>query len=165
MAPARQRPSAPEPQERPLGELFSELTENIRGLVQREIELAKLETKDQISKGTKAAGMFAGTGVTAFVALLLLSFAAAWGLAELIAPGWAFLIVGVIYLAVAGILFSQGKSKLKQFKPVPQQTMQTIKQDVQVAKTSLSEGASEDSDALHRQWSAAGTNDQASRRS
>jgi len=162
-----QRPRArTEPEERSLSDLFSELTENLRKLVQRELELAKIEIKDQISQGAKGAGMFAGAGTAGFVALLLLAFAAAWGLAEVIPTGFAFLIVGVVVLLVAGALFVQGRNKLKQFQPVPRQTVETVKQDVQTAKAAFSEGASEDdsTDLSHR-WSSAGANQNATRRS
>lgn len=144
-------------QERPLAELFSELTENLRSLVQREMELAKIEIKEQISRGTKGVTMFAGAGVTAFLAVVLLSFAAAWGLAELMPEGLAFAVVGILYVAAAGLLFMQGRKKLAAFSPVPQQTVQTVKQDVQVAKESLSEGVSTDDSAdLSRRWTQGG---------
>jgi Putative Actinobacterial Holin-X, holin superfamily III len=72
----------------------------------------------------------------------LLSFALAWALAEAIPTGLAFLAAGVLYLAVAGLLFVQGRKKLAEFRPVPEQTVQTLKEDVQVAKDSLSRGTS-----------------------
>jgi hypothetical protein len=142
-------------EERSLGELFTQLTENLRNLVRREIELARIETKEQISKATKGAGMFAGTGVAALLALILLSFAAAWGLAEVMPVGLAFLVVGLVYAAVAGVLFVQGRQKLANLNPVPQQTMETVKQDVQVARESFAEGASaEGSSGPSTSWAA-----------
>ena len=157
---------AAETNERSLGDLFSDLTDNLRALVQREIELARIETKDQISRGVKGAGMFAGAGVAGFVALLLVAMAAAWGLAEVIAPGLAFLIVGVVFGGVAAVLGLQGKRKLQQLNPVPQQTVATLKEDVQVAKESLSEGVSTDEPAAApTQWSTPGSGQYAARRS
>ena len=153
-----------QPRERPLGELFSELTDNVRTLVQREVELARIEIKEQMTRATKGVTMFAGTGVTAFLALVLLSFAAAWGLAELIPVGFAFAVVGVLYAAVAGALFVQGRKKLAAFSPVPQQTVETVKEDVQVAKESLSEGVSTDDSDLSRRWTQGGGGDWTTRR-
>ncbi len=86
--------------------------------------------------------MFGAAGVTAFIAVLLLAFAAAWGLAEAIPPGLAFLAVGLLCAVVAGLLATQGKRKLAAFKPVPEQTIKTLRADVEVAKESLSRGAS-----------------------
>lgn len=63
--------------------------------------------------------------------------AAAWGLAEVISTGLAFLVVGLVFLAIAGGLAAQGKAKFASFSPVPTQTVQTVKEDVETAKDSL----------------------------
>jgi len=83
--------------------------------------------------------MLAATGVVAFLALMLLAFAAAWGLSEIVPEGVAFLIVGVIFALVAAVLGAQGKKRLAAVRP-PKQTVQTLKEDVQVAKESLARG-------------------------
>ena len=75
------------------------------------------------------------TGLGAF-----LLTAAAWGLAEIMDTGLAFLVVGVVFLAVAAGLGAQGKTKLARFSPVPQATVQTVKEDVETAKDSLQRG-------------------------
>ena len=129
--------------DRPLGELFSEMTSQVQDLVRKEVELAKLETKDQMAKATKAGALLAVAGVTGFFAALLLSFAAAWGLAEAIPPGLAFLAVGLLYAVVGGLMLTAGRKKLSSVKPVPEQTIKTLRKDVEVAKGSLSRGASD----------------------
>lgn len=117
-----------------LSDLFSRLTGDVSELLRKEIELAKLEIKEEGSKAGKTAAMLGGTGLAALFALLLLSFAAAWGLAEVVAPGWAFLIVGGVYLLLAGALFIRGREQLRQLRPVPEKTVATLKEDVQWAK-------------------------------
>ena len=139
--PAASRPPEPPQTDEPsLGELFSEVTAKLQQLVRKEMELARVETKEQIGRATKGAAAFGGAGVVGFVALILLAFAAAWGLAEVVAPGLAFLIVGVVFLAVAAVLGLQGKAKLAKFSPVPTQTVETVKEDVETAKDSLQRG-------------------------
>ena len=133
-------PDPPEKNEPSLGELFSEVTAKLQQLVRKEMELARVETKEQIGRATQGAAAFGVAGVVGFVALILLAFAAAWGLAEVVAPGLAFLIVGVVFLAVAGVLALQGKAKLAKFSPVPAQTVETVKEDVETAKDSLQRG-------------------------
>ena len=138
-----QRPSYTTAEERSLKELFSEMTGEVSLLVRKEVELAKLEMKEKASLAAKGGVAMAVGGVTGLFALLLLSFAAAWGLAEILAPGVAFVIVGVVYLVVAAVMFSSGRKKLAQMKPpMPEQALTTIKQDVQVAKGSLQRGVS-----------------------
>ncbi len=138
-----QRPSYTTAEERSLKELFSEMTGEIGLLVRKEVELAKLEMKEKASLAAKGGVAMAVAGVMGLFALLLLSFAAAWGLAEVLAPGVAFVIVGAFYLVLAAVMFSSGRKKLAQMKPpMPEQALTTIKQDVQVAKGSLQRGMS-----------------------
>lgn len=127
--------------DRPLGELFSDMTSQVQDLLRKEVELAKLETRDQMAKATKAGAMLAAAGMAGFFAALLLSFAAAWGLAEAIPTGLAFLAVGLLFAVIGGLLFTQGRKRIASVKPVPEQTIKTLRDDVQVAKGSLSRGA------------------------
>lgn len=124
-------------------DLLSEATKEFSELVRKEVELAKTEVKEQASRAGKAAAMFVGMGLLGFMAFLLVSFAAAWGLAEGVPTGLAFLAVAVVYGAIGGLLFVQGRKRLKEVEP-PKATIQTIKEDIQVAKSALSAGASGD---------------------
>jgi len=120
--------------DRSLGDLLKELTGEFQHLARAEVELAKLEIRDEIGDAKDAAtkfGIAAGTGV---LAVLMLSFAAAWGLAEVMPAGVAFLIIGVVYGAVAWWAFARAREQAKQVDPVPEQTIQTLKEDVQWAR-------------------------------
>jgi hypothetical protein len=120
--------------ERSLGELFSDMTSELSLLVRKEMELARAETKEELRKAGTAAGGFGGAEVAGYMALVLASFAAAWGLAEVMAAGWAFLIVGALYGIAAALLFIRARDQMRQVSPVPEQTIDTLKEDVQWAK-------------------------------
>lgn len=130
------------PEEPSLSELISQLTNDLQLLIRNELELAKIELSDQAKRGAKGAGLLAAAGVGGLLGLLLLSFAAAWGLAEVVPTGVAFAIVGVVFVVVAAVLAKRGQAQLAAFKPVPEQTLTTLKDDVDVAKASLQRGAS-----------------------
>lgn len=134
-------PDAGNDDERPLGELLSDMGKSLQILLSKEVELAKAELSEQASRAGKAGAMLGVAGVVGFLAVLLVSFAAAWGLAEAIPPGVAFLAIGLLYAVVAGLLLVAGKSRLQRVEPVPHQTVQTLRQDVEAAKTSFSRGA------------------------
>ena len=128
-------------EDRSLKDLFSEMTSQLSLLVRAEVELAKVEMKEKASLAGKGGAALAVGGVAALVGVLLLSFAAAWGLAEVMAPGLAFLVVAVVYLVLAAVMVASGRKRLNQMKPpVPEQALATVKQDVQVAKGSLQRG-------------------------
>ena len=128
---------AANPREASLGELFSEMTSDIGLLVRKEIELAKTETKEELTRAGRGAAMFGAAGVAGLLALLLVSFAAAWALAVVIPTGWAFLVVGAIYAVIAAVVALRGREEMKRVG-APEQTIQTLKEDVQWAKARTS---------------------------
>jgi uncharacterized membrane protein YqjE len=125
-------PSATEPiaPEKSLGDLVSELTDDFSNLVSTHIELAKVEIKEEVAKAGKGAGLLSGAAIAALMAVLLLSFAAAWGLSEIVPEGVAFLIVGLVWAGAAAVLGLSGRQRLQEAKG-PEQTVQEVKEDAQ----------------------------------
>ena len=124
--------------DRSLGELFGEMTNEVSDLLRKEIELAKLETKEEVQKVGKGAGMLGGAALTGYFALLLASFALAFLLDEWMHTSLAFLIVAVLYGIGAAILAKAGQKKIKQVDPVPEQTVETLKEDAAWVKAQRS---------------------------
>ena len=121
-------------EERSLPQLLSDMTNELGTLMRKELQLARVETKEEVTKAAKAGGLFAGAGLAGYMALLLFSFAAAWGLANIMPTGLAFLLVGVVYAVVAAVLYLRARKAIKQVSPVPEQTVETLKEDVEWAK-------------------------------
>jgi uncharacterized membrane protein YqjE len=121
-----------------LGELFSRLTADLSKLVRDEVELAKVEINRTVESARTAGISFGAAGFLGLMAFVMLSFAAAWGLSELVPEGVAFLIVGGTYGLVALVLALIGRQRLKTVKPVPEQTVETLKEDVAWAKQQMS---------------------------
>jgi len=122
--------TAPIEGDKSLSELVTQLTSDFSALVTTHVELAKVEIKEEVVKAGRGAGMLGGGAFAAAVAVLLLSFAAAWGLAELVPEGVAFLIVGLVWAAVAVALAVIGKQKLAEAR-LPEQTVREVKEDAQ----------------------------------
>ena len=131
-------PTEPKAPDKSLRELFSELTSDLSNLFRKEVELAKVETKEEVARAGKAGGMLGGGAFAGWFALLFLSFALAWLLDEWMHTALAFLIVGVLYGIVAAVLVLQGKARMQSVNPVPQQTVETLKEDVQWARAQRS---------------------------
>jgi hypothetical protein len=126
--------ASPDPS-RPLGELVGELAQDVSKLVRQEFDLAKAELRQEAVKTGKAAGILGGGGLAGYLALLFLSLAVTWGLGEVMPLGWAALIVAVFWAVVGGVLFAMGRTRLRSVDPTPHQTVETIKEDLQWAKT------------------------------
>ena len=135
--------SEPPSDDRSVKDLISEVSNDLRTLLQKEVELAKLEVKEQAARAAKAGAMFGAGAGAGYFALLLLSFAAAWGLAQLIPTPLGFFVIGLVYAVAAAVLFVRGRRQAAAIQP-PEKTVQTLKQDVQVAKEAVSRGMSDD---------------------
>ena len=118
-----------------IAELLRQLSDRTATLVRQEMELAKAELSEKGKRAGIGASMFGGATVfgayalgalTAFLILLLATAIDAW---------LAALIVAVVYAAIAGVLALMGKSKVQQATPpVPEQTVDSVKEDVQWTK-------------------------------
>lgn len=122
------REKQPSP-EQPLSELISNLTEDTSKLFRQEVALARAEIKQEASVAAIAVAMMAMAGALSAVALILLSLAAAEGLQRAfdIDIAWCYFIVAVVWLIVAGVLFSMGKKRLAEVNPKPERTVESVK--------------------------------------
>jgi tetrahydromethanopterin S-methyltransferase subunit G len=119
----------------PLGTLLSEVTDDLSRLMRQELELAKAELRQEAAKTGKGIGMVGGAGVGATLLLVFASLALMFGLGAVMPLGWAALIVAALWLIISALLFMTGRRTLRRVSPVPEQTIETVKEDVQWART------------------------------
>jgi uncharacterized membrane protein YqjE len=126
---------ATDPRERGIGELVKDLAGQTSTLVRQEIKLAQAEVTQKGKLAGKGAGMLAGAAVaallmlgalTALLIVVLDSFAALW---------LAVLIVTLVWAVVAAVLALAGRKALQSATPPVPQTVETVKEDIQWAKT------------------------------
>jgi len=117
-----------------LGQLVTEVTGDLQKLFRQELQLARIEMRDEAVKAGKAAGMLGGAGFSGYLAVVLASFAAVFGLGELMPLGWAALVVAAVWAIAAGVLFSTGRTRMRAVSPVPQRTVQSLKEDAEWAQ-------------------------------
>ena len=122
-------------------ELMRQLSDQTATLVRQELELAKAELTVKGKRVGIGAGMFGAAGVFGLYALGAFTAAVILAL-SLAMTGWlAALIVTAVYGAVAGGLALSGKSNVRRgVPPVPEQTVETVREDVDVAKRRAQEG-------------------------
>jgi uncharacterized membrane protein YqjE len=118
--------------ERGVGELVRQLQGQASTLVHQEVELAKAELAEKGKKAAAGAGMLGGAGVAALLALGALTAFLILALA-LVLPTWvAALIVTALWAAAAAVLGLLGRERMRELgKPVPEKTVETVKEDVQ----------------------------------
>jgi len=111
-----------------VGELIGEVSQDLSTLMRQELALAKAEIKQEAVKAGRAAGMFGGAGFAGYMVLLFASIAAWWGLAELMASGWAALIVTAVWAVVGAVLYVLGRQRMREVHPTPERTAETVKE-------------------------------------
>jgi hypothetical protein len=117
-------------------ELLKQLSQETTTLVRQELDLAKAEMTVKAKEGGKGAGFLGGAGVAGLMVLIAFTLAVI-GLLDTAMKYWlAALIVTALWAVVAGVLALQGKYKLQEATPpVPEQAQQSVKEDVQWART------------------------------
>jgi len=118
-----------------VGTAIGEIMSDVSTLIRQEIELAKAELRVEGAKAGKGAGMLGGAAFAGWMVALFLSMALMWALGDVMPDGWAAVIVAVLWAIVGAVLFTRGRAQLKSVNPKPEQTVQTLKEDVQWAKT------------------------------
>jgi Flp pilus assembly protein TadB len=137
----RQDPPGPDQgdlRERPLPELLKQLSEQTTRLVRQELELAKAELTQKGKQAGAGAGLFGAAGAIGLAALGALTACFILAL-NAVMPAWlAALIVAVVYGIIAFVLVKQGQARMRRATPpVPEQTIETVKEDVAWAKTQM----------------------------
>ena len=123
-------------QERSIGELFGQLTQDLSLLVRQETQLAKTEIQEKISRASRdlvalaAGGIVALIGGFTLVAAIILLLVDPVGLE----PWVAALLVGVLLAGGGYVMLQKGLRDLKTVDPAPRRTVESVKEDIQAIK-------------------------------
>lgn len=117
-----------------VGQLVGDVVSDLSTLMRQELDLAKAELRQEAKKGGKAAGLLGGAGLAGWFVLLFASLALMWWLDDGMHTALAALIVTALWALVAVVLYATGRKRLSAVNPTPQQTIQTVKEDVQWAR-------------------------------
>lgn len=113
---------------RSVGDLVGEISRDLSTLVKQEIELAKAETKQEVTKAAKGAGMLGAAGFAGYLTVLFLSLALAYGIGTFW-PAWVgALIVAVLWGIVGAVLYQRGRQQMATVN-APAKTIDTLKED------------------------------------
>ena len=121
--------------DRPIGELVQQMSQQTATLVRKELQLAQLEMKEKGKHVGIGAGLFGGAGVVALYGGGALVAAIVLSLATFLEPWIAALIVAVVLFAIAGVMALTGKKQVEQgAPPAPEQAIESTKRDVDEVK-------------------------------
>jgi len=124
--------------ERSLGQVVSDVSTDLTTLMRQEIELAKVELKQEVAKAGTGAGMLGGAGFAGYFVLLFLSVALVFLLDNWLPIEVAALITALVWAVVAAVLAAVGRKKLREANPQLPVTQQSLKEDAQWARAQKS---------------------------
>ena len=123
------------------GDLVKQLSEQATTLVRKEVDLAKAELSQKGKQAGIGAGMFGTAGLFGVIGFAVITAALILLLDDAVTDWVAALIVGGVYLAIAGIAAVMGRDRVREATPVaPEQTVETLKEDVAWAKSQAKSG-------------------------
>jgi uncharacterized membrane protein YqjE len=128
------RDSVDSTDDRSLGQIVSDVSNDFATLMKQEVELAKVEMKQEMSKAARGAGMLGGAGLSGWFVLLFLSLALVFLLDNWLPVEVAALLTALLWAVVAAVLAAVGRKKLKEANPELPKTQQTLKEDAQWAR-------------------------------
>jgi uncharacterized membrane protein YqjE len=131
-----------DPRDQSMGELFAKLSDDLSILVRQELKLAQVEMTEKGKRAGIGIGMLGGAGLVGLLAALTLTTCFVGLLSTQMKVWIAALIVTAAYAALAGLLALQGKNRIAEAAPpAPEQTIDTLKENAQWAKTQLPSGS------------------------
>jgi Putative Actinobacterial Holin-X, holin superfamily III len=123
-------------QERSVGELFGQLSQDLGLLVRQEAQLAKAEVQEKLTRVTANLVSLATGGLVALVGGLALTAGIILLLIDPVGldPWLAAALIGALMGVVGWVMLRGALQELKRIDPTPRRTVETIKEDVQWAK-------------------------------
>ena len=122
---------------KPLGDLFSDLAGEMSELVRKEVTLAKVEVGQKARHIGKNIGYLVVGGAVAYAAMLAI-IAGIVMLLDGVMPNWvAAIVVGVVVGIIGWLLIGKARAALQATDITPQQTVETLKEDAAWVKQQI----------------------------
>jgi uncharacterized membrane protein YqjE len=120
--------------DRSVSDVLQDIIRNIQDIVRSEVRLAKTEVREEVSKARDASVLIGVGALSGTFSAFFLLVSIVYALSKVV-PDWAAaLIVAVALAIVTGVLLSKGAERFKHVHPVPDKTIESLKENVEWAK-------------------------------
>jgi uncharacterized membrane protein YqjE len=120
--------------QRSVSDVLQDIVGNLQQIIRNEFRLARVEINEKVARAKQPATILASGVVIGLYGFGFLLLALVYALSIVIPPWLAALLVSIVLAIGAAILVVSGRNALKQVDPVPEKTVQTVKENVQWAK-------------------------------
>lgn len=115
--------------ERSLASVVNELKQEIKEFIDTRYQMFASELRDKVKTWKAAVPMLVLAAALVAVAFLMLSVALVAAIAVLVGWGWSFLIVGVFYLLLGGLVGWMAYREITTAGMVPERTLRVLRED------------------------------------
>jgi uncharacterized membrane protein YqjE len=122
--------------ERSVSDVVQDIFRNVQEMVRSEIRLAKVEIREETRRAVTSSALIAAGAVGALSAYIFLLWTAAYALSTRMPVWGATLIVAVVMAAVAAVLLVGGIRKAKRIQPIPERTVESLRENLEWIKQS-----------------------------
>jgi uncharacterized membrane protein YqjE len=123
--------------QRSVADVLQDIVGNIQQIIRAELRLAKVEITEKADLAAGPAKVLTAGTVLALYGFGFLLLALVYALSTLMPPYLAALLVGAVLIIVSCFFIISGRNNLKQIEPVPEKTVQTVKENMQWAKDQI----------------------------
>ena len=123
--------------QRSVSDVLQDIVGNLQQIIRNEFRLARVEINEKVVRAKEPAAILASGVVIGLYGFGFLLLALVYALSIVIPPWLAALLVSIVLAIGAVILVASGRNALKQVDPVPEKTVQTVKENVQWAKEQI----------------------------
>jgi uncharacterized membrane protein YqjE len=128
-----------------LPSLFGRLGDDVMKLVDTKLSLLKVEVSEDVGAYVRDGAMIAVGGVIAAIGFALLNIAVAFAISTLMPETWSqparyalgFVVTGVLYLVVGGVILLVMKNRLGKRNFVPEKSVEEFRKDKQWLKKEI----------------------------
>ena len=124
------------PETRTFAVVLHDILHNIQEIVRSEVRLAKAEIRDEAVEAGSSALWIAAGGVVALSSSMFLSWTAVYALALVMSMWAATLVVAVALAGLASVLLVVGRRRFRRIHPIPERTVETLKENLEWMKSS-----------------------------
>jgi hypothetical protein len=118
--------------------LLQDVLTHVSNLVRKEVDLARAEVNENMTRAGVAVGLLVGAAIVALTALNVLAAALVAALTEAgIDAGWSAVIVGAVFALIALGMATKGLNDLKSTSLAPTRTLENVQRDAQTVRESI----------------------------
>ena len=121
-------------EERAVSQVLQDILRNLQDIVRSEVRLARVEIRDELKQAALSGAWIAGGALGVISAWMFLLWTLVYALAATMSMWAATLLVAAVLALAGGLLIMNGMRRARRIQPVPERTVQSVKENLEWMK-------------------------------